>query len=127
MGFKRGYEAAEWYTGLLGTLFKYILIPALGGFIMSVLLDMLFDVAGLHKVPLFARLEQWGGWIAGLYFLYLMAGGSSKRPTVSQASVTSRTGVKLKAGVYNLPTLEKDIRTVKITNPYRHTLGFVNK
>jgi hypothetical protein len=122
MGFRQGYEAGQWYTSLLGSFFKYILIPAGGGLILSILLELLFTMVGLHQLPLFQKLEVWGGWIAGFYFLFLMAGGGSKKAAVAKASVTSRTGLKIKEGVYNLPTLERDIQTIKITNPYRHTL-----
>ncbi len=122
MGFRQGYEAGQWYASLLGNLFKYVIIPAVGGFIISILLEVMFTTVGLHKLPLFQNLERWGGWIAGFYFLYLMAGGGSKKAAVAQASVTTRTGLKINEGVYNLPTLERDIRTIKIANPYRHTL-----
>ncbi len=122
MGFRQGYEDGQWYASLLGGLFKYVIIPVAGGFIMSLLLEVLFTTVGLHKLPLFQNLERWGGWIAGIYFLYLMTGGSSQKAAVAQASVTTQTGLKIKEGVYNLPTLERDIRTIKIANPYRHTL-----
>lgn len=122
MGFRQGYEGGQWHANLFGSFFKYILIPVAGGFLISILLEVMFATVGVHKLPLFQKLEVWGGWIAGFYFLFLMAGGGSKKAAVAQASVTSRTGLKVKEGIYNLPTLERDIRTIKITNPYRHTL-----
>ncbi len=123
MSFKQGYEEGQVARGVVVNLLKYAVIPAFGGMFIWVIVHKLILRYSLVDTPLFKHIDQWVGWVAGGYFLYLMLGGESKTTArIAAPSVTTKTGLRVKSGVYNLTTGERDIRTIKITNPYRHIL-----
>jgi hypothetical protein len=123
MSFKQGYEEGQVFSSLLVRLFKYGAIPAFGGMFIWLMIHRLLLKFNWVDVPMFKLVDQWVGWVAGGYFLYLMLGGESKpKATIATPSVTTKTTTKVKAGVYNLATWEKDIPMIKITEPYRHLL-----
>ncbi|AUD07090.1 type IV secretory system conjugative DNA transfer family protein [Spirosoma pollinicola] len=127
MGFRQGYESGQFYGSLFVNVFKYIILPAVCAFVVYLLLDVAIEVVlkdMLHQAkPAFVRKAEL--WIYGalfLFFLYLLAGGRLSKPSIAQASVTTRTGLKVARGVYNLATLEGDIPMIKITKPTHHNL-----
>jgi hypothetical protein len=127
MGFRGGYESGQFYGSLLVNVFKYIIVPAVGAFLLYLLLDMaieliLKDLFHQPKPTFIKAAERWIYGALFLFFLYLMAGGRLSKPSIAQASVTTRTGLKVARGVYNLATLERDIPMIKITKPTHHNL-----
>ena len=123
MGFRQGYESGQFYGSLFVNVFKYIILPAVCAFVVYLLLDVAIEVVlkdMLHQAkPAFVRNAE--RWIYGALFLFFLGGRLSK-PSIAQASVTTRTGLKVARGVYNLATLEGDITMIKITKPTHHNL-----
>ena len=127
MGFRGGYESGQFYGSLFVNVFNYIIVPAVGAFLLYLLLDIAIELIlkDLFHQPKPAFIKTAELWIYGalfLFFLFLMAGGRLSKPSIALASVTTRTGLKVARGVYNLATLERDIPMIKITKPTHHNL-----
>lgn len=77
----------------------------------------------LVHAPFLSQIHDYIGYAVALGIFYLLIRWNKpRRAQLEKATVTTKTKTKVSTGVYNLPTLEKDVKTIKITNPYRHTL-----
>ncbi|GAB3742220.1 hypothetical protein GCM10028816_51600 [Spirosoma lituiforme] len=121
MNMQQPYEGRE-FGKVIGKLVVFTLIAALGGFLIHMVLEAMFHTIGMGRWPTVQKIEKWAGWGFGLYFFVQLAAPGTKKPSLSKASVTTRTGLRVKTGVYSLATQEGDIRTIKITKPTHHTL-----
>ncbi len=115
------YEGREFWR-VIGKLIVFTLIAAIGGVIVNTAVYAMLHTVGLHRWSVGKTIIDWSGWLMGLYFFFQLAAPGNKKPSMGKASVTTRTSLRVKAGVYNLATQEGDIRSIKITKPTHHTL-----
>ncbi|GAB4038302.1 type IV secretory system conjugative DNA transfer family protein [Spirosoma gilvum] len=118
---RQSYEGKEWGKAIAKWV-VFTLIAALGGLLIHLVLHAMFHAIGMSRWPSIIMLSKWVSWGFGLYFFVQLAGNTRMKPSVGKASVTTPTGIRVKSGVYNLATRERDIHTIKITKPTHHTL-----
>jgi hypothetical protein len=107
---------------VIGKLVVFTVVAAIGGVVVNTAVYAILHTVGLHRWSVGKTIIDWSGWVMGLYFFIQLAGTNAKKPSVGKASVTTPTGLRVKAGVYNLATQEADIRSIRITKPTHHTL-----
>jgi hypothetical protein len=112
---------------LIGKILGYLAVPFLTYWVVKFLVHVVFNIVRLYKIQAFVRLghlvEDWAGFAAAAYVVYLILIGKPKQgPGVDKASTTSKTGRRVQESTYTFETHTPAVPRINLVNPFRGVL-----